>query len=395
MAATSKPQFSKAGIRSTYSDVFANQISRFTFPIHIQRNTQTSDRFTVCARVRPLLQAEVAQKDIYDCITTTDQSMTVHAGHLHLNNLEMKHTTYCLDHIFGQHSSNSDVYNIVRNTIALSIPRNDTLPIDSTVFLFGKTGTGKSHTISGIAQLFAQDVFRLIEKSHYQLRIGISAVEIVAGAKGFIVSNDKVCDLYNNGTVVHFRDDENGTMHLRGAKEFPCDNSTQLNMYIDRAKAIRRTQSTYRNAESSRSHLIYFIRLRAAANNLQDGEILSTITFVDLAGDEGQQDSLYFKGHSEEIKDSTSINRSLSGLKDCIRAAASGTKIIPFRGCALTRLLKKCFCSAESKTIFIGTVSGLPMDTEQSKQTLKYIGLIKWNEQDFIVEQRTKLNSIM
>jgi kinesin family protein 2/24 len=132
-----------------------------------------------------------------------------------------------------------------------------------------------------------------------------------------------------------------------------------------------------------------------AANNLQDGEILSTIIFVDLAGNEGQQDSLYFKGNSDEIKDSTSINRSLSSLKDCIRAAASRSKVIPFRGTVLTRLLKKCFCSEEAKTVFIGTVSGLPMDAEQSTQTLRYTGLIKWNEQDFIDEQRTNLNAAM
>ncbi len=125
-----------------------------------------------------------------------------------------------MDHVFGQTSSNNDVYSIVRNTIVQSIPRKDILPVDSTIFLFGKTGTGKSYTISGIAQLFAHDVFSLIEKSHYEIRIGISAVEIVAGTKGFIVSNDKVCDLYNNGAIVYFRDDEYGTTHLRGAKEF-------------------------------------------------------------------------------------------------------------------------------------------------------------------------------
>ena len=392
----SKPQFSKAAIRSTYQDVFVNHISRFVFPSINQPRTRSSSRFIICARVRPFLEQEIIQKDIYNCITTTDdQLITVHAGYLRLNNLEMKHTTYRLDHIFSQQSSNNDVYKVVRNTIAQSIPRGDTLPVDSTVFLFGKTGTGKSHTISGIAQLFAHDVFYLIKNSHYDLRLGISAVEIVAGSKGFIVSNDNVCDLFNNGTIVHFRDDENGTMHLRGAAELACDGSNQLDMYIKQAKAIRRTQATLRNTESSRSHLIYFIRLRTAAHHLQDGEILSTITFVDLAGSEGQQDSLYFKGNSDKVRDSTSINRSLSALKDCIRASASGAKIIPFRGCVLTRLLKKCFCSKESRSVFIGTVSGLSTDVEQNAQTLRYSGLIKWNEADFILEQRTKLKADM
>lgn len=388
--ATSKSPFSKVAVRSTCRDVFMDQISRFMFPINIQRcnNHHASDRFIVCARVRPLLDEEISKKDIYDCITTTDQSVTVHAGHLRLNYLEMKHSTYCFDHIFGQNANNTDVYNIVRNVVALSIPIHNMKPIDTTVFLYGKTGTGKSHTINGIVQLFAQDIFRLTTKSHCQIRIGISAVEIVAGTKGFIVSNDNICDLYNNGMIVHFRDDEHGTMHLRGAKEFQCENSTQLDKYIKQAKTVRRTQATQRNSQSSRSHLIYFIRLRD-----ENEQILSTITFVDLAGNEGQQDSLYFKAHSDQIKDSTSINRSLASLKDCIRAANAGSKVIPFRGSTLTRLLKKCFCSKETKTVFIGTVSGLPIDIEQSAQTLKYIGLIKYDEQEFLIEQITKLKT--
>jgi kinesin family protein 2/24 len=274
-----------------------------------------------------------------------------------------------------------------------SIPSKERFPVDSTVFLYGKTGTGKSHTINGIVQLFSQDVFNLIKNSQQDIRIGISAVEIVAGTKGFIVSKDNICDLYNNGVLVYFRDDADGTVHLRGAKEYACDNGTQMNAYIERAKTIRRTQATTRNTESSRSHLIYFIRIRAAADNLEDGEILSTITFVDLAGNEGQQDSLYFKGNSDQIKDSASINRSLSSLQDCIRAAANESKVIPFRGSVLTRLLKKCFYSKESKTVFIGTISGLPMDTEQSVLTLRYTGMIKWNVQDFIIEQTVKLDA--
>ncbi len=155
---------------------------------------------------------------VYDCVTTTDNTVTMHAGNLHLNKLEMKHTTFHLDNIFGKYSSNQDVYNVVRKAVMESIPLKERFPVDSTVFLYGKTGTGKSHTINGIVQLFSQDVFNLIKTSQQDIRIGISAVEIVAGTKGFIVSKDNICDLYNNGVLVYFRDDADVTMHLRGAK---------------------------------------------------------------------------------------------------------------------------------------------------------------------------------
>ena len=383
----------KSTIRSTYREIFINGISRFTPLSRFSNRIETSDRFTVCARVRPLLEQETRRDDVYECVTTTDDTVTLHAGNLRLNKLEIKSTSFQLDHIFGKTATNQDVYNVVRKTIIQSIPQGETIPVDSTIFLYGKTGTGKSHTISGIAEQFAQDLFHLIAKSPYDVRIGISAVEIVAGTKGFIVSKDNVCDLYNNSELVFFRDDAHGTVHLRGAREYACDNSTQLDVLIKRAMALRRTQATTRNAGSSRSHFIYFVRLRMAASALEDGQLLSTITFVDLAGNEGQNDSLYYEGNSDHIRDSTSINRSLSSLQDCIRAAAAQSKVIPFRGSILTRILKKCFCSQETKTVFIGTLSGLPMDVEQSVQTLRYTGLIKWPVEDFILEETVRLDA--
>ena len=387
--------FRKANIRNTYQDVFIDTISRFTPLMRVPDRPDSSDRFIVCARVRPFLDHEKLRNDVYECVTTAGHTVTLHAGNLRLNKLEMKHTTFHLDYVFGTHSTNQDVYNVIRKTVSQSIPQKDTLPVDSTVFLYGKTGTGKSHTIGGISEHFAQDLFCLIENSQRKIRIGISAVEITAGTKGFIVSKDNVCDLYNKGALVCFRDDVHGTVHLMGAQEYACDNSIQLDSSIKRAMALRRTQATSRNAESSRSHLLYFVRIRVAADILDDGEILSTITFVDLAGNEGQQDSLYHKAHSDQIKDSTAINRSLASLQECIRAAAAESKVIPFRGSVLTRVLKKCFCSKETKTVFIGTISGLPMDTEQSTHTLRYTGLIKWPVDDFISEETDKLNTAL
>lgn len=386
------PTSKKAKIRSAYRDIFIDAISSFSPLIRIPTRANVSDRFTICARVRPFLEGETLRDDVYECATTTDSSVTVHTGNLRLNRVEIKHTSFLLDKVFGKNSTNQDVYNVVRKVIAQSVPFNDNEPIDSTVFLYGKTGTGKSHTILGITEQFAQDLFYLIEKSRCHVRIGISAVEIVAGTKGFIVSKDDVCDLYNNRSLVYFREDAQERVHLRGALEYACNNSIELDKHIKRAIAIRRTQATTRNAQSSRSHLIYFVRIRIPADNLQDGEILSTITFVDLAGNEGKQDSLHHQGNSDQVKDSTSINRSLSTLQDCIRAAAEESKVIPFRGSVLTRILKNCFCSKEAKTVFIGTVSGLPMDTEQSIMTLKYIGLVKWPVEDYMIEETVRLD---
>ena len=389
---STKNASSKAKIRDDYQNRFIDVISRFVTPIQLRQPTDSSSRFVVCARVRPFLESERLRSDVYPCVTTTNDTVSVHAGNLRLNRLEMKSMTFQLDAVFGRYATNENVYHVVRQTILQSFPNVDVIPIDSVIFLYGKTGSGKSHTIVGIGEHFAHDIFHWINRSRCNVRIGISAIEIVAGTKGFIVSKDNVCDLYNNGALVCFREDADGRVHLRGAKEYPCENSAELDGYIKAAMALRRTQATVRNPVSSRSHFIYSVHIRNAASTFDEGEIISTITFVDLAGNEGQQDSLYHQGNSDTVRDSTSINRSLSALQDCIRAAATQSKVIPFRGSVLTRILKKSFCSGNTKTVFIGTISELPMDAEQSIQTLKYAGLIKWPLEEFIAEKTIRLN---
>jgi len=389
----SNAAFRKAQVRNTYREVFIDAISRFIPLMQLPAHNSNTDRFIACARVRPFLPQEANRNDVYRCVSTDNNTVTIHTGCSRLNRLEMRHTIFHLDRVFGTQSTNQDVYQVVRRAIIQSIPRREVLPVDSTIFLYGKTGTGKSHTIAGICEHFAHDFFHLIQQSRMPVRIGISAVEIVAGTKGFIVSKDNVCDLYNNGALVAFREDASGIVHLRGAQEYPCDNSHDLDSLIKRAMLMRRTQATARNAVSSRSHLLYFIRIRLAEEDSMDGELLSTITFVDLAGNEGQQDTLYHQADTDQIKDSTAINRSLASLQDCIRASANGSKVIPFRGSVLTRILKNCFCLKQSKTVFIGTISGLPNDTEQSLLTMKFTGLIKWPAEDFIFEETQKLTS--
>ncbi|KAJ3050250.1 hypothetical protein HK097_008783 [Rhizophlyctis rosea] len=378
----------------THRQLVVNTKDQYTPPQHVKRTTGQTDRFTVCARVRPLLPAEANDPDMYDCVTVHNgRTVAVHSGEARLMKQRTKHTAFYLDHVFGPEEGTEVVFQkAVRGAVASSIPASGVDPVDSTVFLFGKTGTGKSHTIAGITHLFATDIFNLLHKTKDVAQIGLSILELVAGTKGFNVSNDFVTDLLNDSEIVHFRDDEHGVMHLRGAVELPCPNAETLNHHIRTGQSLRRTQATTRNAGSSRSHLVYLVRIRQKSASSEDpssNPILSTITLVDLAGTESKTDTLYHTDKNQ-IQDSASINRTLSTLKECIRSAAAGSKVIPFRGSVLTRLVKKSFVDNSVKTVFIGTLSGIPADAEQSRATVKYMGLVKWRLRDFMVEQEVE-----
>lgn len=109
----------------------------------------------------------------------------------------------------------------------------------------------------------------------------------------------------------------------------------------------RRTESTGKNATSSRSHAVVKIRItetdpQKLAASVPDGFLF----LVDLAGSERAADRA---GHSQErLAESKLINTSLMTLKDCIKARGSVGQSnkhvhIPYRASKLTTILRDCF----------------------------------------------------
>ena len=139
-------------------------------------------------------------------------------------------------------------------------------------------------------------------------------------------------------------------------------NSLETKRYLQKIKKSRKEQKTYKNDNSSRSHL--FIQIKSKDK---------TIYFVDLAGKEHSKDS---KKYNKNIKiESNYINQSLFGLKECIRASYLKNKYIPFRQCCLTRLLKDVFLGTQ--TIVISTLSLSNKDIYSSIDTLNYVNQLK------------------
>ncbi|CAN0875567.1 Kinesin-like protein KIN-14S [Linum grandiflorum] len=111
---------------------------------------------------------------------------------------------------------------------------------------------------------------------------------------------------------------------------------------------IRVVGSTSANKQSSRSHCL--LRVRAKGENLIEGKkTMSHLWLVGLAGSE-RVGKIEVEG--ERLKESPSINKTLSALGEAISALASKTSHIPYRNSKLTHMLKcplggdcKMFCS--------------------------------------------------
>ncbi|KZT68749.1 P-loop containing nucleoside triphosphate hydrolase protein [Daedalea quercina L-15889] len=85
----------------------------------------------------------------------------------------------------------------------------------------------------------------------------------------------------------------------------------------------------------------------------------------------------------ETMKESIETNKSLSVLKDCVRAVSFGDSHIPWRGSRLTMALKNIFDrSRESgeranKLLIVACVSPSPLDVEDTLGTLRYVAVFQ------------------
>jgi kinesin family protein 2/24 len=192
-------------------------------------------------------------------------------------------------------------------------------------------------------------------------------------------------DLLNQRKPIGILEDPFGAMQLVGVLEKNPTTSHEFLSLIDTAKELRSTESTTKNDQSSRSHAICRIRVvNKETPNAPEGSFL----LVDLAGSEASADTQH---HSRErMAETREINKSLTTLKDCIRARALWSigrgeanqkhVHIPFRSSKLTQVLKSAFDvnnTQTCKTLVIACINPSILDVAHSKNTLRYAEMLK------------------
>ena len=217
------------------------------------------------------------------------------------------------------------------------------LGYDVTIFAYGVTGTGKTHTMRGGLKLadrgviprLLSGVFRRGKKitrdsgGETQVQVSLSYYEIY---------NDKVFDLLEppdtRSTLgLPLRAEANGKTVVAGLTERSCEDLRDFEkMYIE-ANQNRVTAATKLNAHSSRSHAILRVKLTQTTGGVVRE---STASAIDLAGSE---DNRRTDNGKERLVESAAINKSLFVLSQCIDAISRGDKRIPYRESKMTRIL--------------------------------------------------------
>ncbi|KAL3639110.1 hypothetical protein CASFOL_017017 [Castilleja foliolosa] len=328
-----------------------------------QDSNAHDEKIFVSIRLRPLNDTELSKNDVseWECI---DNTTLLFKNTLHERTLQL--TAYTFDRVFGYDSPTRQVYDESAKKIALSVLNG----MNSTIFAYGQTSSGKTYTMSGITECTVADVYEYINMHpEREFILKFSAMEIY---------NEAVRDLLVlEGGPLRLLDDPERTV-VDKLTEVMVTDCNHLRELLSICEAQRQNGETTLNEVSSRSHQILRLTVESQARGYHGAGssslLTASVSFVDLAGSERASQTL---SAGTRLKEGCHINRSLLTLGTVIRKLSKGRNAhIPYRDSKLTRILQNSL-GGNARTAIICTMSPAHTHLEQSRNTLLFASCAK------------------
>ncbi|XP_031366773.1 kinesin-like protein KIF23 isoform X2 [Apis dorsata] len=177
------------------------------------------------------------------------------------------------------------------------------------------------------------------------------------------------------------REDGNKNMYVHAVTEIEVKSSDEAFEIFQRGQRRRRVAHTALNAESSRSHSVFTIRLVQAPLDCEGEQVIqdkrvvciTQLSLVDLAGSERTNRT---KNTGQRLREAGNINNSLMTLRSCLEILRenqlqSTNKMVPYRDSKLTHLFKNYF-DGEGQVRMIVCVNPRTDDYDETIQVMKF-----------------------
>ncbi|KAJ6766000.1 CENTROMERE PROTEIN E [Salix purpurea] len=325
----------------------------------MQMASAREEKILVLVRLRPLSDKEILANEVSDWECINDTTI------LYRNTLREGSTfpSACtFDRVFRGDDTTREVYEAGAKEVALSVVSG----MNSSIFAYGQTSSGKTYTMMGITEYTVADIFDYMHRHEERAFVlKFSAIEIYNEAIRDLLSTDD--------TPLRLLDDpEKGTV-VEKATEETLKDWDHLKDLLSVCEAQRRIGETSLNEKSSRSHQILRLTIESSAREFLGKEnsttLSATVNFVDLAGSERASQAL---STGTRLKEGCHINRSLLTLGTVIRKLSKGRQgHINYRDSKLTRLLQPAL-GGNARTAIICTLSPARSHVEQSRNTLLF-----------------------
>jgi kinesin family member 18/19 len=290
-----------------------------------------------------------------------------------LRNNRNREKQYVFDFAFDKHASQDDVF----SKLGVFLVDGCLKGYNATIFAYGATGAGKTHTMSGSQDapgIMPQMVNYLYKTYESTLASSADSIKV-----SYIeVYNEVIRDLLTSeDTPIDIREDPVRGISIAGVTEVTAESYGEVMAMLRVGNKNRTKEPTEANEVSSRSHAVFQISVEVTPNN--GGEVLSSkLSLIDLAGSERAA----FTGNKGiRMIEGANINKSLLALGNCINALSEsadkrGNNFIPYRDSKLTRLLKDSL-GGNCRTVMIANISPAVICYEDTLNTLKYANRAK------------------
>eukprot|EP00062_Callorhinchus_milii_P023437 gi/632982277/ref/XP_007908049.1/ PREDICTED: kinesin-like protein KIF18B isoform X1 [Callorhinchus milii] len=284
-----------------------------------------------------------------------------------------KDLKFVFDRVFDQSATQEDLFEFATKNILEGVLNG----YNCSVFAYGATGAGKTHTMLGTAEQPGVMYFTMVElykrieqlKDEKSCEVAVSYLEVY---------NEQIQDLLEpKGPLALREDPQKGAVIQRLSYHQPKSAAELLEMLAS-GNRNRTQHPTDANATSSRSHAVFQVhvkqqdRIAGLSKNLR----MAKMCLIDLAGSERASAT---KTCGSRFREGANINRSLLALGNVINALADLKKKkahIPYRDSKLTRLLKDSL-GGNCQTVMIAAISPSAMSYEDTYNTLKYANRAK------------------
>ncbi|RLV89128.1 Kinesin-like protein KIP3 [Spathaspora sp. JA1] len=277
---------------------------------------------------------------------------------------------FVFDKLFDTDASQDDVYHGTTRPLLDSILDG----YNSTVFAYGATGCGKTHTISGTPE--DPGVIFLTMKELYDRINQLQDTKLIELSLSYLeIYNETIRDLLAPATdfkKLIIREDENSKISVSNLSCHTPTSVEQVMQLILEGNRNRTSSPTEANATSSRSHAVLQINItqRSRTADVSQQHTFATLSIIDLAGSERAAAT---RNRGARLNEGANINKSLLALGNCINALCDPRRRnhIPYRDSKLTRLLKFSL-GGNCKTVMIVCISPSSQHYDETLNTLKY-----------------------
>ncbi|KAK1794074.1 hypothetical protein P4O66_010982 [Electrophorus voltai] len=308
----------------------------------------------VMCRFRPLNGSEVMRGDKYIPKFQAEDNVIVGGK------------PYVFDRVFQSSTTQEQVYKACAQEIVKDVLGG----YNGTIFAYGQTSSGKTHTMEGnlhdpdgmgIIPRIVQDIFNYIYSmdENLEFHIKVSYFEIYL---------DKIRDLLDvSKTNLSVHEDKNRVPYVKGCTErFVCSPEEVMDT-IDEGKSNRHVAVTNMNEHSSRSHSIFLINVKQE-NTQTEQKLSGKLYLVDLAGSEKVSKT---GAEGAVLDEAKNINKSLSALGNVISALAEGSTYVPYRDSKMTRILQDSL-GGNCRTTIVICCSPSSFNEAETKSTLLF-----------------------